>query len=84
MMGMNYLKTYQDKWAKPGNLTKRKSGNTEEKSTFFSFYRITSFLQMAAVAATADKLQLAQAMSVLNANGRIHQITTSHFLPHPC
>jgi hypothetical protein len=23
-------------------------------------------------------------MSVLNANGRIHQITTSHFLPHPC
>jgi len=55
-----------------------------EKYFFFSFYRITSFLQMAAVAATADKLQLAQTMSVLNADGRIHQITTRHILPHPC
>jgi hypothetical protein len=33
---------------------------------------------MAAVAATADKLQLAQAMSVLNADGRIHQITSNY------
>jgi len=55
-----------------------------EKYFFFSFYTITSFLQMAAVTATADKLQQAQAMSVLNADGLIQQITTRHFLTHPC